>query len=146
MPDQACFLSKAFLIRYCEEEVEINDVAVFRAEVDVEPGYLDTEFFLETDLFFSDLSNIGGPEKWQQHVDEFEEQAIFKKVSTQVFSIKGLAHGVFEFLPVNFQEQYFSVLKTSVWSVLLDFRFRLKQLNIQASAPTARSARELASA
>ena len=80
--DQACFMSKAFLIRYCEEEVEINDIAVFRAELDVEPGYLVTEFFLEVDLFFSDLSNLGGPEKWQQHIEEFEEKAIYKKVST----------------------------------------------------------------
>jgi hypothetical protein len=57
-------MSKAFLIRYCEEGVEINDIALFRAEVDVEPGYLDTDFYLEIDLFFSDLSNLGGPEKW----------------------------------------------------------------------------------
>jgi len=57
-------MSKAFLIRYCEEEVEINDIALFRAELDVEPGYLDSEFYLEIDLFFSDLSNLGGPEKW----------------------------------------------------------------------------------
>ena len=102
--DQSCFLSKAFLIRYCEEEVEINDIALFRAELDVETGYLDTEFFFEVDLFFSDLSNLGGPEKWQQHVEEFEEKAVFKKVSTQLFSIKGLAHGIFEFVPVNFQD------------------------------------------
>jgi hypothetical protein len=34
------FRSKTFLIRYCEEEVEINDIAIFRAEVDVAEGYL----------------------------------------------------------------------------------------------------------
>lgn len=62
--EQACFLSKAFLIRYCEEEVEVNDIVLFRAELDVEPDYLHTDFFLEVDLFFSDLSNLGGPEKW----------------------------------------------------------------------------------
>ena len=38
--EQACFQSKAFLIRYCEEEVEVNDVILFRAELDVEPDYL----------------------------------------------------------------------------------------------------------
>jgi len=57
-------LSKAFLIRYCEEEVEVNDIVLFRAELDAEPDYLLTDFFLEVDLFFSDLSNLGGPEKW----------------------------------------------------------------------------------
>lgn len=114
--------------------MEINDIALFRAEVDVEPGYLETEFYLEVDLFFSDLSNLGGPEKWQQHVDEFEDRAVFKKVSTQLFSMKGLAQGVFEFVPINFQDQYFSVMKTSVWSFLLDYRFRLKQINFQSAA------------
>lgn len=89
--EQACFLSKAFLIRYCEEEVEVNDVVLFRSEIDVEPDYLQTEYFLEVDLFFSDLSNLEGPEKWEAHVNEFEEKAIFKKVSTQTFKIKALS-------------------------------------------------------
>ena len=43
----------------------MNDIVLFRAELDVEPDYLHTDFFLEVDLFFSDLSNLGGPEKWQ---------------------------------------------------------------------------------
>jgi hypothetical protein len=38
------FQTKTFLIRYCEEEVEINDVALFRAEIEVEPEYLNAEF------------------------------------------------------------------------------------------------------
>ena len=130
--EQACFLSKAFLIRYCEEEVEVNDIVLFRAELDVEPDYLHTDFYLEVDLFFSDLSNLGGPEKWQQHVDEFETSAVFKKVSTQTFKLRGLPQGLCEFVPVTFQDQYFSLLKIQVWSVLLDFRFRLKQINFAA--------------
>jgi len=43
------------LIRYCEEEVEINDIGVFRAEIDVEPDYMNTVFYLDFELFFSDL-------------------------------------------------------------------------------------------
>lgn len=84
------------------------------------------------DLFFSDLGNLGGPEKWQQHVQDFETQAIFKRVSTQRFKVRALPQGICEFVPVVFQDQYFSLLKLQVWSVLLDFRFRLKQLNLTA--------------
>jgi hypothetical protein len=62
--DQSSFSSRAFLIRYCEEEVEISDIGVFRAEIDVEPDYLNTTFYMEMELFFSDLSSMGGPEKW----------------------------------------------------------------------------------
>lgn len=42
---QCAFCSKTFLIRYCEEEVEINDIILFRAEIDVEEDYLNTEFY-----------------------------------------------------------------------------------------------------
>jgi hypothetical protein len=52
------------LIRYCEEEVEINDIGLFRAEIDVEPDYLNTIFNLNIELYFSDLHSMGGPEKW----------------------------------------------------------------------------------
>ena len=90
------------MIRYCEEEVEVNDVVLFRSEIDVEPDYLQTEYTLEVDLFFSDLSNLGGPEKWSQHVDEFEDKAIFKKVSTQTFKLRALPQGLCEFVPVVF--------------------------------------------
>jgi hypothetical protein len=53
-PSQA-YNSKTFLVRYCEEKVEINEIVLFRAEVDVQPGYLDTEFSLDVELLFSDL-------------------------------------------------------------------------------------------
>jgi hypothetical protein len=55
MEDQTAYCSKAFLIRYCEEEVEINDIGLIRAEIDVEPDYLNSDFFLNIELFFSDL-------------------------------------------------------------------------------------------
>ena len=56
------FCTKTFLIRYCEEEVEINDIILFRAELDVEPDYLNTDFFMEMELHFSNLDSIGGSE------------------------------------------------------------------------------------
>ena len=69
------------MIRYCEEEVEINDIGLFRAELDIEPEYLNSSFELTFELFFSDLHALGGPDKWQQNVNEFESKAVFKSVS-----------------------------------------------------------------
>ena len=66
LEDLSGFNSRSFLVRYCEEEIEINDIGLFRAEIDVEQDYLSTSFTLDFELFFSDLSAIGGPEKWQQ--------------------------------------------------------------------------------
>jgi hypothetical protein len=47
----------------------------------VEPDYLNTVFNLDIELFFSDLHSMGGPEKWQDHVADFETKATFKQVS-----------------------------------------------------------------
>lgn len=91
LEDESCYQSRAFLIRYCEEEVEINDIGLFRAEIDVEPDYLNTTFYLDFELFFSDLHSLGGPEKWQNNVNEFETKTVFKSVSIQKFKINKLA-------------------------------------------------------
>lgn len=45
---------------------------LFRAELDVEPDYLLTDFYIECGLFFSDLSNLGGPENWLENVGQFQ--------------------------------------------------------------------------
>ncbi len=60
------FNSRAFMIRYCEEEVEINDIGHFRVEMDLEDGQPGrVEYWMEIELMFSDLINQGGPEKFQ---------------------------------------------------------------------------------
>jgi len=41
-----------FFIRYAEELVVLRDIIKFRTEVDVKPGYLDTEFFVKVELFY----------------------------------------------------------------------------------------------
>jgi hypothetical protein len=61
-----CFTSKTFLIRYCEEVVEVNDLVMWRAEVEVQRGYLQTEFYLSCELYFCDLSPLGGPTGWKR--------------------------------------------------------------------------------
>ena len=46
------FFSKVYFIRYAEELVVLRDIIKFRTEVEVKPGYLDTEFFLKVELFY----------------------------------------------------------------------------------------------
>jgi len=46
------FFTKVFFIRYAEELVVLRDVIKFRTEVNVKPGYLETEFFLKVELFY----------------------------------------------------------------------------------------------
>lgn len=54
------FNTRAFMIRYCEEEVELNDIGHFRIEMDVggtEEPKNTAEFYMEVELMFSDLLN-----------------------------------------------------------------------------------------
>ena len=93
----------------------------------MEPEYLNTNFFLEFELFFSDLSSMGGPDKWQnQTIADFESKAVYKSVSKQLFTLYKLPQGISEFVQVTFDDQYFSSMQCVVQSSLLDFRFRLK--------------------
>ena len=46
------FFSKVFFIRYAEELVVLRDIIKFRTEVEVKPGYLETEFFVKAELFY----------------------------------------------------------------------------------------------
>lgn len=46
------FFSKVFFIRYAEELVVLRDIIKFRTEIEVKPGYLDTEFFIKVELFY----------------------------------------------------------------------------------------------
>lgn len=78
--EEQAFCSKTFLIRYCEEEVEINDIILFRAEIDVESDYLNTDFFLEIELHFSNLDKFGGSDQWQEIAGDIEDKVEFKKV------------------------------------------------------------------
>jgi len=52
----------------------------------------------------------------------------FKCVSVQKFKIKKLCDGVFEYIPVVFDEQHFCVALSTFHSSLLDFRFRSRPL------------------
>lgn len=100
--DQSDFMTKAFLIRYCEEEIELNDIVMFRAELEVEPDYLSTEFYLEVELQFCDLSSLGGPTGWKNNYKKYAQHAKFKPVQTQTYKIARLTSGICEFVPVNF--------------------------------------------
>ena len=46
------FFTKTFFVRYAEELIVLRDIIKFRSEIDVAPGYLETEFFLKVELYY----------------------------------------------------------------------------------------------
>ncbi len=51
--ETASYTTKVFFVRYSEEQISIRDFIKFRTEVDIQPNYLQTEFFLKCELFYS---------------------------------------------------------------------------------------------
>jgi len=122
--DQCTFSTRSFLIRYCEEEVELNDIGQFRIELGAEEVEQGAPLLLEVDLMFADLTQHGGADRFGEQPDL--DSTEFKGVSTQVFRIRESARGIHEFCPVVFDEFHFCVANLVVHSVLLDFRLRLR--------------------
>jgi hypothetical protein len=54
MDNTSSFFTKAFFIRFCEEEIDLNDFCHFRIEFDVKPKYELTELIMEAELMFID--------------------------------------------------------------------------------------------
>eukprot|EP00397_Hematodinium_sp_SG-2012_P012032 GEMP01012188.1.p1 GENE.GEMP01012188.1~~GEMP01012188.1.p1 ORF type:complete len:710 (+),score=100.00 GEMP01012188.1:303-2432(+) len=116
------FSTRSFLIRYCEEEVEMNDLVQFRFELDANMTTLP-ELHLEVDLMFADLSQQNGAER----IGDAAEVAAteFKSVSAQSFLIYNAHETVHCFVPAVFDEYHFSLANIVVHTTLVDYRFRL---------------------
>jgi len=131
--EQCTFSTRSFLIRYCEEEVELNDIGQFRIELSADDAAQDTPLMLEVNLMFADLTQHGGADRFgeQPDVDSTE----FKSVSTQLFRVRGADHGLHEFCPVVFDEFHFCLVNLVLHSALIDFRLRLRPLQPVPTRP-----------
>lgn len=101
------------MIRYQEEEVELNDSGHFRVELEMgmgeqSDGKLDQlpEYTMEIELMFSDWINKVGPEKFQttNSLKELDPHMEFRSVSSRKYSLRKMADGIFEYVPVVFEE------------------------------------------
>jgi len=124
LEEQHTFSTRSYLIRYCEEEVELNDIGQFRFELSAEQMQDDTPLTLEVDLMFADLTHHGGADRFGDNPDV--DSTEFKSVSTQTFRIHGADQGLHEYCPIVFDEYHFCVANLCIHSTLLDIRFRLQ--------------------
>jgi hypothetical protein len=109
------------LLRYYEEEVQLNDIVHFRVETDI--SLEESEVILEVGLLFFD----------QQIKKVDPEEVTLEKAKTpktRRYIIKNSKAGVHQFLPVSFDGQYFSLGNFTVHSLCLDYRFRVCPLQL----------------
>ncbi|CAE7775090.1 FAM135A [Symbiodinium sp. CCMP2456] len=117
------FSTRSFLIRYCEEEVELGDVGQFRLELSPSELERRNPLLLEVELMFADLTqHPSEPLGDQPDV----ESAEFRCVSTQVLRLRGVERGLHDFCPVVFDECHFCLLNLAVHSAVVDLRFRVR--------------------
>ena len=119
--------SSAFLIRYCEEEVELNEIACFRIELDERYEMDKTEIRIDTELMFSELEGEVTVEKAYEMVGQGLLE--FKSVAKVCLIINKACEGIHEYYPLVFNENYFSIINLMIHVALLDFRYRLAPLN-----------------
>jgi hypothetical protein len=123
------FYTKTFFIRYAEELVVLRDIVKFRTEIDIQPGYLETEFFLKAELFYQPPPSnnfsrcMNSAKDMQAELQKSGEQ--FKMVQARLYQVnKGLT-GVSSFLPILFDREYTCLTMSTVHSALIDYRFRM---------------------
>ena len=134
-PDQHClkpheisedtYNSKWFLIRYLEEECEVNDLITFRTEVDVSEGYLQTEFYIQLELCYSGMTRLGGPSMWRDK--DLLKKADFKMIEQHMFSVKRAMEGLCEHATATFKAPFYSQLDFQLVASMLDFKVRHPQ-------------------
>eukprot|EP01016_Furgasonia_blochmanni_P032969 TRINITY_DN3411_c0_g2_i1.p1 TRINITY_DN3411_c0_g2~~TRINITY_DN3411_c0_g2_i1.p1 ORF type:complete len:778 (-),score=192.07 TRINITY_DN3411_c0_g2_i1:19-2352(-) len=131
------FYTKTFLVKLQEEEIDLNDICFFRAEIDYHPNFLATEFFLEAELLFAE---VGGPNSLYGNTaaadDKPKENTItnnqveFKTLGAFKARLYNFAKGIHEYFPIIFDEQNYSVINTMLHSVVVDYRFRYSSLHL----------------
>ena len=126
------FVTRSFLIRYCEEEVKLGQVARFRLETDFPwlqmqmlPEERESVVF-EAALLFVDLSSRDGVST-QGGISDLNYDD-FKVVSRATFRLHNLLAGIHEYLPVVFDEYHFCLAKCVIHTSIVDIRTRVTKL------------------
>lgn len=124
---EVAFQSDSVAIRFCEQEVEMNNLCQFRVEQgsdSVKP------LLLEVKLMFADVEPYGGTQQFDtgggignaQDLPESE----FSAVSIRRFRLHHTIQGVHAYCPVVFDERHFCQVGLMVHSCVVDYRLRLK--------------------
>lgn len=133
------YVSKTFLIRYYDEEVELDEFCYFRLELPSDLVNSNLTYFIEYELFFSDALLALDPEKKLKNPNlenknnlktpnNVLNNAEFKSASKQMCKINYDANfpGYIEsFVPITYTDSFLSILNTSVHMIILDYKLRL---------------------
>ncbi|CAD8167754.1 unnamed protein product [Paramecium pentaurelia] len=111
------FYSKAFVIKYCDQIVELNEGCVFRIEIQAYPEMNLNELYCIIELHFCELSTITQEDFKPDRLQNY--QKCIAKFSSKLHNVKFIK----EYVPCVFDDSHFCLLKFSLHSVLVDFKY-----------------------
>lgn len=124
--DLSAFWTSTMLVRYSEQEIHLNEYWIFRTEIDVGEEYLDTVFFMDVELMFSDLKDLEQtPQMIKEHSQNIENDATFEWANMIHFKINRMAYGMSEYIPIVTDRHFYAITGCTVHSTLIDYRFRV---------------------
>ena len=59
--ESSSYVTRTFIIRFCDEEIDFNEVCHFRTEFDAFPELHETTFYIEAELMYADMSKLSQP-------------------------------------------------------------------------------------
>jgi len=122
--DETASNSKMFVIKYCDEETELNDFCEFQLEIPAERDFLDVNYELEVELYFGDANRIGGIEKLFNPIKKLKECIDFVPVVSQKFLVTGVGRGVSQYFQMEVPGEFYGLCNMLLHSALIDFRYR----------------------
>eukprot|EP00929_Paragymnodinium_shiwhaense_P091389 TRINITY_DN51362_c0_g2_i1.p1 TRINITY_DN51362_c0_g2~~TRINITY_DN51362_c0_g2_i1.p1 ORF type:complete len:785 (+),score=185.74 TRINITY_DN51362_c0_g2_i1:297-2651(+) len=132
------FRTRTVLIRYTEEEVDLDDIAEFRLE---QAADALQPLLLEVDLMFADVAVCGGEKNFDPEADVPDRKPVdmkdFVVVSCQQFRIHIEEGGVHAYCPAIFDECHFCQVGLMVHASVVDYRLRVRRQPAVAAGNTA---------
>ena len=136
--DDTIFKSQSFYIKYCDEDINLNEIAVFRTEVEINNLSEIPHLTVQCSLMYSDL---GGRVSEKVLRGLLENPPVFNRECSLEIKILNFIEGVNQFLPIIFDDSHFCLMNCTMHVVLIDFRFRpLPMIPAAEEHPQARAA------
>jgi hypothetical protein len=105
------FKSKTFFVRYCDDDVDLDEIIVFRFELRAELLNYPS-LMVKVRLMMCEPSDI------------LDSSTEFKEETSGLVHINFYSQGLHQFVPVTFDRLHMCVLNSTVHVIPLDFKFR----------------------
>ncbi len=117
------YITKSFIIRYADEEIELDEFCYFRLEIPSNINLNDIEINIRFYIEFSDFNN-------SSNVSNFIKGLKFKKLHLVNVNIinEGISKNYIEsYAPIVYYDNFSSLLNVSIHRVLSDFKLRISK-------------------